>query len=374
MVQKTKFWIEMNKDYSGFEFARAYLSQTSNSTPGPNGRPDLRAQNPFFLYNPVTTVFEQYPHADEAGDNVGAWLPMTAGGMSPPPNLDWTSVDNTALAKWNGKLRKGGASMGVNLASWKQSRDMIIHRSKSIGNTLDRAWSRLSKDERERKRLIKQKEPLANQILEGEFGWKPALQDIHACMYTVCQEGVPPNWVGSRHTATVTHEYESAPGSFPYFERKKWRGEITTRLSGNVQITNPNLWLLNRLGLINPATVIWDLVPWSFLVNMFVNVNAMINSVSDRVGVNVTNMSTTRSMFFTCEHTCFSVNSDGSPAAYPGPAHSVNTLRQKDRAVGDFPAVQWEVKVPKLDWELAAIASSLLLQKAQRLNKLVSLI
>jgi hypothetical protein len=367
MTYKTKFWYTEQPDYLGNRFTKAYLSQQSNSTPGLNGRPDRRAQNAFYLYHADTPEFKQYPLQQEGSENIGAYMPQTAGGISLPPGFSSTSVDNAAIAKFNGKIRKGSASMGVTLASWKQSRDMIIHRVQAGGKTLDREFSRLSRDEKRLRRLKKEQDPLANQVLETEFGWLPLFQDIKAALTTVCQDGVPPEWVGSRHTGPILAS-QVVDGGYPgaMVSRKVWTGELTTRLVANVRITNPNVWLMNRMGLINPATVIWDLIPWSFLVNMFVNVNAMISSVTNYVGLELTNLSTTRSTFVKCSHTV-STNGGG----YPGPASSVTTLRTKQRDVGVHPQIQWEVRVPKLDWELAVIASSLLLQKAQRLNKLI---
>jgi hypothetical protein len=38
----------------------------------------------------------------------------------------WNKLQNRALAKFNGKLKKGSASLGVTLASWGQSQAMMI--------------------------------------------------------------------------------------------------------------------------------------------------------------------------------------------------------------------------------------------------------
>lgn len=277
---------------------------------------------------------------------------------------------NEALARFNGRIRKGSASLGVTLASWKQSREMIVKRCQDTGKVLDGAYRSLKGSPSRRRKVSRKRDPLANEVLEGEFGWKPLAQDLTAALTTVCQDGIPPQWCKGRAKRSI---HKVVLKNETLFETLM--GESLVTVSGCVSISNPNLWLLNRLGLINPATVIWDLIPWSFVVNMFVNVNQMISSITDRVGLDITEQSTTRSSNLILESLRF------GPAGFTdlherdlkgllvGKAKS--TCKFRDRAVGDFPNPQWEVKVPELNWELAVIASSLLLQKAQRLNSLI---
>jgi hypothetical protein len=55
-------------------------------------------------------------------------------------------------------------------------------------------------------------------------------------------------------------------------------------MSATVQVTNPNMFLANQLGFLNPALVAWELVPFSFVVDWFVNVGAVISSMTDFMG------------------------------------------------------------------------------------------
>jgi hypothetical protein len=144
-------------------------------------------------------------------------------------------------------------------------------------------------------------------------------------------------------------------------------GQARTSYSTKVTIDNPNLWLLNRMGLINPLTVAWDLVPWSFVVNMFVNVNSLLNSVTDTVGLNVTDMSITR----TCK-LIHDYSLADKPSGTDRRRSSINVY-QKRRVLGVPLKPTVEVKIPELNWELALIASSLVIQKFKRINKIIGL-
>lgn len=291
--------------------------------------------------------------------------PDARNGGGIPPNLNWTSVDNTAYNRWRGKLFKGGASLGVTAASWRQSRDMIVDRSNHLRRTLDSTIRVLERNPGAVKRLRRERQPLANQVLETEFGWRPLFSDMHAALSTVCEDGVPPEWVGGVGRGIIVENTSFSNSDFS--TSQSWIGQQRTTYATKVSIDNPNTWLLNRLGLINPATVAWDLVPWSFVANMFVNVNSLLNSFTDTVGLNVTDMSITRT--WKLIHDYSYVRKD----TYAG-CSSSNNVYNKDRTVGVPLKPKIEARIPELNWELCLIASSLVLQKFKTINKIIGIV
>lgn len=280
-----------------------------------------------------------------------------------PSGWSWNALDSACYARFQGKLRKGSASMGVTVASWKQSRDMIVSRSNHLRKTVDSAIRHLEGNKGALKRLRKEREPLANQVLEGEFGWKPLFQDMHAALYTVCKDGIPPDWVTSRASSGIQTTQSSSS------LRRTEDGIARVTYSAKVDIENPNLWLLNRLGLINPAMVAWDLVPWSYVVNMLVNVNSMIGSVTDEIGLKISNRSVTRTCLLGREY--FQTDGSGSSRSYAFERH---LIKSKNRELNSGVQPHWQVKVPDFNWELAVIATSLALQRIKKLNNLIRLI
>lgn len=293
----------------------------------------------------------------------GLGLPDTVDGASSggsfPPDWSWSALENQAYAKFQGKLRKGSASLGVTAASWRQSRDMIVNRSNHLRRTLDSSIAALEKNPGALKRLRKERQPLAGQVLEYEFGWAPLFSDMKAALTTVC-DAVPDEWMTSR-ASCVVYEFQSGPNI-----RLAWDGQCKLAYNARVRISNPNLWLLNRLGLINPAVVAWDLVPWSFVVNMFANVNTMISSITDEVGLTMDAQNITRSSHLGRETLRISPWKDQTFTR-------VNK-RTKNREYGSSLQPSLTLKLPDLNWELAVIATSLVVQKIQKLNRLIRLI
>lgn len=318
-----------------------------------NGKVDLSKQQPHSLLRGKVD-YQRYNGNVPSGEH-----PLNA--SNEPYVTDFTKVEQIALAKFNGRLRKGSASLGVTLASWKQSRDMIQSRLSNL-QQITSPWEK--KAERwglSRKRIGPN--GLASAFLEGEFGWVPLIGDIKSALTTVCQDGVPPSWVKGVHFENVNTQSVSVGGGLTTTHHHN--GILRTTVCGAVRITNPNLWLLNRMGLINPATVAWDLVPWSFVVNMFVNVNAMLNSFTNELGIQITDKSVTNTSnigtLYTRVH-----------QAQGWSVSSATRRKRKVRTVGAIPTVKWQVRVPDFSLETAAIAASLLVQRMSKIARLIS--
>lgn len=326
----------------------------SNNSPRVNGKLLLKQQNYRRVHDKLLSISNTGKACISAPLGPGRNVRL-------PPNVNWAAIDNRALARYNGRLRKGSASLGVTLASWKQSQEMIVHRSKYLVRQLDYAARALSRDKGRLHYLRRKKDPVADEVLELEFGWLPLFQDLHACLNTVVAGAIPPHYVKSRHREFIQRT-DVKNGAFDS-SVTNWSGFMGTTLTSQVQVSNPNLWLLNRMGLINPATIMWDLVPWSFVVNMFLNVNQMINSITDTVGLTINDKSTTRTSWFLVDE-LYSIKR--------GDTHRSNVvLSEKTRIVGSHPSLSWELKVPDVNWELAVIAASLVVQRFDKLNRLI---
>jgi len=337
----------------GFSIPVEYYNNTSTSSKV-GKRVNLRQSNPHDF------TMRKLTRAKKGGSWTITSAPDGVQYIAQPSQAARDKAEQTALVKFNGKLRKGSASMGVTLASWKQSQDMILSRLGKLSNVLSGAERKIKKDKTLRRKLQRKSEAKASDVLEVEFGWLPLFEDLKACLTTVCQDGIPDSWVSGRHRYVDT---ESSVGSTQSISGV-YSGMCT--VAANVAVTNPNLWLLNRLGLINPGVVIWDLIPWSFVVNMFVNVNSMIASVTQHVGLSITGVSTTHSFTGLYTKRVWVV---GQPQNY----HETDRYyRRRWRTVGSLPQLKWMMKVPKLSWELCLIAGSLLVQQMSRITKLIT--
>lgn len=166
------------------------------------------------------------------------------------------------------------ASVGVSLAEGREAIELIATRGLSIfrafralrrgrfGDFLDELHIRDRIGKRSRWSKPKDAAALA---LEYQFGWVPVLQDIHDAA-SVLQGELP-------HGQTV-RGYGRSDVPYSYFREygvhiTDVQGHVDHRVQilAKAKIENPNLLLLNQLGLINPAVVVWETVPFSFIVD-----------------------------------------------------------------------------------------------------------
>jgi len=118
----------------------------------------------------------------------------------------------------------------------------------------------------------------ADNYLEFHFGWSPLLADIYSAAQ-VLEDGIPPPIIKGRGTGRDTVR---VTGDYGY---EQWVCTAKCQLIADVVIDNPNLNLLERLGLANPIAVLWEVVPWSFVVDWFSNVGQFLTALLPLNGI-----------------------------------------------------------------------------------------
>jgi hypothetical protein len=205
---------------------------------------------------------------------------------------------NRAYERFVQDVNGDQSSLGVFAAEWKESLGMITNRSLTLYHAfrdlrrgrLDDALKRFGVPRLRKHQRLKATE-VENQAsglwLEYWFGWSPMVQDIYDAG-DVIQQPLPygtgkgsAGGVYNLHQKTTYDEHRT-------FARVKYK------LQADFSLENPNLYLMNRLGLANPATVAWELIPFSFVVDWFTGFGQYVNSMSDFVGLEMTRACTTK--------------------------------------------------------------------------------
>lgn len=289
----------------------------------------------------------------------------------------WAGLENKTYAKLFSLIKSDKAGLGVNLAQVGKSIQMIRDRTTKVATMLSQKEAELWAHRRViRRRLGKTPsdwrgvaQARASDILEGQFGWAPLISDAVATM-AILANGVPYSpWLRASRKQPISTS--SGEVFAPYFtDTETWEGFIRCTYSVQVEVTNPNLWLLNQLGLINPATVALDAVPWSWVVSMFLNYNQVLNSFTDQAGIELSNISVTYSRDVT--HVQKRV---GRRTYYHSSQTDQRTthLLEKSRWLGGvIPRPKLMFHWPKADWNLALIASAVMVQRVNKLNATVA--
>lgn len=196
-------------------------------------------------------------------------------------------VYNKAYTSFMEKVRVESSTLGATLGEWKSSSSMISARATQLwqgfkaAKRLDfrgvkRAWGKHAG--------IRPKARAAgNHVLEYSFGWAPLVKDINSAL-EVLHNRLPPFRVKQRakygDVDTGSHNF----GAVTRFYTN--RVEYAWELRGQVELENPNTALAQQLGLVNLGSVVWELLPNSYILDYFVNVSDFIGAFSDRVGIN----------------------------------------------------------------------------------------
>lgn len=161
---------------------------------------------------------------------------------------------------------KGGASaaLGLTIIDWRTSLSMISNALTSLASKKARA-------------KFYYKKKASELYLEGIFGWLPLMQDIYQA-HEVLSRSIPISFKKGKGMAVSTGVVDDST----------FKGHVQLTcgcLAGlGLRLDNPNVALLENLGLVNPLSVAWDKVPYSFVVNWFIPVGTMLNSLTDLLG------------------------------------------------------------------------------------------
>lgn len=141
--------------------------------------------------------------------------------------------------------------------------------------------SRLKRNWR-RSRSKNRKQFAEDAWLEYHYGWVPLLIDIDD---------------GARYLANLLHDRRqlltvSGEGR-KFFSETNDNGSVKTTSFGSVrckycasyEISDPALFRASSAGLTNPASVVWELIPFSFVADWFVNVGGMLELFDVEVGL-----------------------------------------------------------------------------------------
>lgn len=196
---------------------------------------------------------------------------------------------NKCYERFHSKVRNlsGGNSQAgwlVSLIQYQQARTMFNTRCTNLLEYITKLERNFRRD-----RVRRTVKDWASFFLEMRFGWLPILSDIYSSLEILS---------GSPRSGTVRAS-ASSPFSITMPPGSDWstvimvKGRLVTSMLADVEVSNPNLYLLNQLGLLNPAVALVDNIPWSFLVDWWVNLSQVASSFTDSYGLTISNGVTT---------------------------------------------------------------------------------
>lgn len=241
---------------------------------------------------------------------------------NPPDSRLYAGVYN----RFAEAARQGSAEVGMNLVTYKQAlktfcqvsltalsavRIFVDANRAGLALIKKRGWQDMSpakirsrqqylsgivaKDKAERLRI--KNELFALQTVTGTFlawryGISPLMGDLSSAAQVLsgpCKDVVEIRRSNSTAVKSLyVYDQNTREDSYEWIE--------TCTLRGTATVTNPNLGLFNRLGIINPQVWLWDATPWSFVIDWWFPIGKFLSNFTALVGLdlNGTSVTTTR--------------------------------------------------------------------------------
>ncbi len=259
--------------------------------------------------------------------NVVIASPGSLLGVDGVPDASATSV----LSVLNGRLarqfyaraKSAQSSIGVSIAEAPRTINLIADRAKRIALAM-KALKRF--DVRTAFSLLKIKRPIdqaklerkarslrrrkrasskwaAKTWLEVQYGWKPLLSEVYDAAEDLAsrQRKVPSDIyisVSGKERQRVTTFLGGSPSYINQSLKKVRDGsyvEVRSRIQCNFRVVDNQKRTANGLGLTNVASLAWEMLPWSFVVDWFVPVGDFLNSLTALTGLTfISGLQTTR--------------------------------------------------------------------------------
>lgn len=199
------------------------------------------------------------------------------------------------LAKAYRKFGSGPFNAATFLGEFHQSAHMIAKRANQIGAAasavakgdvrgLEQALGiSLSRRSSARLRNSPVQNRLADNWLEYTYGWKPLVQDVYGALQAY-QKGLTQG--GRRISASS--------GGQPRPKTRLARSNDAVALNSkrltssayvSGTVSNPLARSLNELGLLNPAALAWELLPFSFVADWFLPTGDILTALTAGIGI-----------------------------------------------------------------------------------------
>jgi len=271
-------------DWYAFEQTRS-VSPATVRRPKPSGVTSLRASGTQRTWTVDTIIDEGY--RDYYRDSAGyQYMPYFSSVRGDVPDSDFTIgvtypyVDG----KMRAKIKHQTGNLLQDLVEFRQTVDLFSSGARDLFRAFHslrsgRAFSdfvRILQRPRSTNELA-----IANRWLQYQYGVRPtmnSLYDYTEALAVRVRDGMVLHQ-RCRGKQTVCGDFNSTYG------RTSVTCDTETRLSASYVVRDSSLKELSQVGITNPLAVVWEVIPYSFLIDQFINIGEFVNSIDALMGV-----------------------------------------------------------------------------------------
>lgn len=135
-------------------------------------------------------------------------------------------------------------------------------------------------------------------VLEYQFGWAPLLADVQDSYDTLTSTDLPQGVLRARgQSGVLTWTNGVVPSAYAY-ERVDETVRIVIQHRSVWSITGSDALLAYQLGFTNPWKAVVEVIPWSFLVGWFTNLETVLDALAPIHGVSFSQQALTRLTYY----------------------------------------------------------------------------
>lgn len=197
------------------------------------------------------------------------------------------AIYNQTLTKLYQQLRDSDLNLSVDVAEWKQL-DRMLEKTKM--RTIPRLIAfakRAKRKQRPGMTMEEAKNAIGNSWLEYRYGWRPLLSSIYG-LVNFERSIASHRKLMARTTSKVSwHRAIAASGSTPpcsYDVRHSRRCEIGI----TYRVDQPWLFDATRIVSLNPVAIAWELLPYSFVVDWFLDIGGYMQNLEQSLFLGLT--------------------------------------------------------------------------------------
>jgi hypothetical protein len=215
------------------------------------------------------------------------------GAFYSPNALASANVQNAAVVKALNSISQAKASLGQDLATYLQTVRMFGSKTALLVDSLKALKEgKLAKYIYDSASdILKKGDKVAAQAyLEYVYGWKPLVEDIYGTYlvlkrYASGDEPIIIHGHGSQ-TQRSNSQKPIQTSTFKTLLNSDETYKGTCDLYACVDPQYAALRALNQLGLLNPAEILWDITPWSFVVDWVIPIGPVLTAFMAPIGLN----------------------------------------------------------------------------------------
>lgn len=235
----------------------------------------------------------------------GGWVYRYANSLGVPNLLGPPAFDqlerNEAVTKALNKLADQKVNIGENLATLGQTARMFISPLQGFVDLAKKfhnlpmgreiPWGKIARMSYRDLLHGKYGTPIAQRYLEYVYGFKPLMQDIYEIHKMAKSHAAAPLLVTGRAVATRggsapdQHNNNISKGVDEYWEENNYESRTRVSLWAKLNADYALSRTLNQMSLLNPASLVWELVPYSFVIDWVLPIGPVLSAMTAPAGL-----------------------------------------------------------------------------------------